>query len=102
MWAELNDDMLYGHGGFDWMRTLLRLRDYSSGALMEEYRAQLPYRADLRYTPRESRMRITLFGRDYYAREWARYKALYPGVDAPQPHCSESPRPQNGNSEKVT
>lgn len=79
------DDMLYGHGGFDWMRTLLRLCDYSDGALMEEYRTQLPYRADLGCTPHESRMRITSFGRDYYARERARYKALYPDVDTPQP-----------------
>jgi hypothetical protein len=83
--GELSEDMMYSRGGFDWMRTLLRLRDYSGGALMEEYRAQLPYRADLGYTPHESRMRITSFGRDYYAREWARYKTLYPDVDAPQP-----------------
>jgi hypothetical protein len=76
-----HDDMLYGHGGFDWMRTLLRLRDYSGGALMEEYRAQLPYRAGLGYTPHESRTRIISFGHDYYARAWARYKALYPEVD---------------------
>ncbi len=99
--GELSWDMMYGRGGFDWMRTLLRLRDYKLSPLMEEYRTPYHDNGDGTYREPESRMRITSFGRDYYAREWTRYKTLYPDVNAPQPPL-ESPRPQNGNSEEVT
>ena len=83
--GENTEDMQYGRGGFDWFRTLLRLRDYKPSPLMEEYRTPYHDNGDGTYRAPESRMRITSFGRDYYAREWARYKALYPDVDAPQP-----------------
>jgi len=33
----LSEEMMYGRGGFDWMRTLLRLRDYKPQPLMEEF-----------------------------------------------------------------
>jgi hypothetical protein len=39
--GELSEEMMYGRGGFDWMRTLLRLHDYKLQPLMEEYR--IPY-----------------------------------------------------------
>jgi hypothetical protein len=31
---------------------------------------------------------LTPFGRQYYEREWARYRELYPDVDAPEPVSS--------------
>jgi hypothetical protein len=37
------------------------------------------------------RLYITSFGETYYRREWARYRALYPGVEAPEP-ATESER----------
>jgi hypothetical protein len=85
--GEESWDMMYGRGGFDWFRTLLRLRDYSGGALMEEYRAPdvSPRHQPVPRSHWGYRMRITSFGRDYYAREWARYRELYPVIDAPQP-----------------
>lgn len=80
-----HDEMLYSRGSFDWMRTLLRLRDYKPQPLMEEYRAPYHDNGDSTYREPESRMRLTPFGRDYYQREWARYRELYPAIDAPQP-----------------
>jgi hypothetical protein len=83
--GEKSEDMMYSRGGFDWMRTLLRLRDYKPSPLMEEYRTPYHDNGDGTYRAPESRMRITSFGRDYYQREWARYRELYPAIDAPQP-----------------
>jgi hypothetical protein len=60
---------------FDWMRTLIRLRDYRPQPLMEEFSG--PWNT--------TRLRLTLFGREYYEREWAHYRELYPDVEAPQP-----------------
>jgi hypothetical protein len=60
---------------FDWMRTLLRLRDYQPQPLMEEFGG--PWNT--------TRMRLTSFGHEYYEREWAHYRELYPDVEAPQP-----------------
>jgi hypothetical protein len=73
----LSEEMMYGRGGFDWMRTLLRLRDYKPQPLMEEFHDPEIYTI--------ARMQLTSFGRDYYRREWARYNALYPNVEAPRP-----------------
>ncbi len=73
----LSEEMMYGRGGFDWMRTLLRLRDYKPQPLMEEFHDPEVYTL--------ARMRLTHDGRAYYEREWQRYTALYPDVDAPQP-----------------
>jgi hypothetical protein len=73
----LSEEMMYGRGGFDWARTLLRLRDYKPQPLMEEFHDPEVYTI--------ARMRLTPFGRDYYRREWARYNALYPDVEAARP-----------------
>lgn len=73
----LSEEMMYGRGRFDWMRTLLRLRDYKPQPLMEEFPD--PEVSTI------ARMRLTPFGRAYYRRAWARYRALYPEVDAPPP-----------------
>ncbi len=80
-----SDELLYGRGGFDWTQTLLRLRDYKPAPLMEEYRTPYQDNGDGTYKAPESRLRITPFGRTYYAREWARYREIYPDVDAPEP-----------------
>jgi hypothetical protein len=70
--GEVSEEMMHH---FDWMRTLLRLRDYQPQPLMEEFSG--PWNT--------TRLRLTPLGRAYYEREWARYHALYPDVDAPQP-----------------
>jgi hypothetical protein len=63
--------------GFDWTRTLLRLRDYKPEPLLEEFHDPVVYIV--------GRMRLTTYGRSYYEQEWARYRELYPNVDAPAP-----------------
>jgi hypothetical protein len=79
-----HNELLYGRGGFDWMRTLLRLRDYQPEPLMEQYHI---------YQPTDHwRIRITPYGRSYYEQEWARYHELYPEVEAPEP--------EQGNKER--
>jgi hypothetical protein len=83
--------LLYGEYGssfksFDWTRTLLRLREYKPQALIEEYHVWVPVkRGNIENTEQKYRMRITAFGRDYYEREWARYRELYPNVEAEAP-----------------
>lgn len=72
--GERSDTML---AIFDWTRTLLRLRDYRPQALMEEFQQGSEYR-----------IRISAFGRDYYQRQWAHYRQLYPEVEAPGPNDS--------------
>lgn len=68
---------MYGRGCFNWMRTLLRLREYKPQLLIEEFHDPEVYTI--------ARMRLTAFGRDYYRREWARYNALYPAVEVARP-----------------
>jgi hypothetical protein len=80
IWSE---EMMYGRGGFDWTQTLLRLRDYKPTPLMEEYPTPYQDNGDGTYKAPEDRLRITPFGRAYYAREWQRYRELYPDIDAP-------------------
>jgi len=75
--GELSEEMMYGRGGFEWARTLLRLREYKPQPLMEEFHDSEVYTL--------ARMRLTSYGRAYYEREWRHYTALYPDVDAPQP-----------------
>lgn len=70
----LSEEMMYG---FDWTRTLLRLREYKPQPLMEEFNDPEIHII--------VRMRLTPFGRDYYRREWARYSGLYPAVEAVRP-----------------
>jgi hypothetical protein len=72
-----HDTLTYSRGGFDWYLTLRRLEEYKPGRLIEQRRHSNKGYGTSFY--------ITAFGCDYYAREWARYKALYPNVDAPQP-----------------
>lgn len=73
----LSEEMMYGRSSFDWMRTLLRLRDYKPQPLMEEFHDPEVYTI--------ARMRLTIFGCNYYRREWARYRELYPDVEALRP-----------------
>ena len=80
--GQLSEEMQIGRygtdfKGFDWMRTLLRLREYKPQPLMEEFHDPDVYLL--------SRMRLTPFGRAYYEREWARYRELYPDVEAAEP-----------------
>jgi hypothetical protein len=72
-----HDTLTYSRGGFDWYLTLRRLEEYKPERLIEQRRHPNKGYGTSFY--------ITAFGCDYYAREWARYKALYPDVDAPQP-----------------
>ncbi len=53
--GELSEEMMYGRGGFDWMRTLLRLREYKPQPLMEEFHDPEVYTL--------ARMRLTFYGR---------------------------------------
>lgn len=63
-----------GHyGGIAW-GTWLRLRDYRAGALVQETGTGEAYALGL-----------TALGLELYARDWARYRELYPDVDAPAP-----------------
>lgn len=78
--GELSEEMMYGRGGFDWMYTLLRLREYKPQPLMEEFRDP---EIDML-----ARMRLTPFGHTYYEREWARYRALYRKVEAQEPETT--------------
>ena len=86
--GQLSEYMMYGEygtsfKGFDWTQTLLRLREYRPRPLMEEFNRWVK-RQDGQHS-QEYRMRVTAFGREYYEREWSRYRDLYPGVDAPEP-----------------
>jgi hypothetical protein len=55
--------------------TLRQLRYYKRGAFCQEVREG----ADT------WRFELTPDGRAFYEREWARYRELYPEVDAPEP-----------------
>jgi hypothetical protein len=63
----------YGHIGWNIWR---RLVDYKWGALVIEGELRPPY---------DHRLRITEAGRRLYARQWLRYREMYPNVDAPEP-----------------
>lgn len=80
-----SDTLLYDRGGFDYYQTIRRLTEYKPQPLVEDFNGEwidgLFHRHELRY-------RITAYGRDYYEREWSRYRDLYPGVDAPAPRGS--------------
>ncbi len=80
--GEASDHLQYGPGGFDWYMTLRRLEEYTPEPLIKvsngEWIDGFFHRHELRY-------RITSYGRAYYEREWARYRELYPNVEAPPP-----------------
>lgn len=59
--------------------TLRRLLEYKWGALCHEV-----------HFISGGRYELTPYGRAYYEREWARYRELYPDVDAPEPSGSTS------------
>jgi hypothetical protein len=72
---------VYAHIG---ERTWQRLLEYKAGALVAE--GPLTDNTDLYpFGPRRRRLRITDAGRALYEREWARYRELYPDVEAPEP-----------------
>lgn len=70
-----NDTLLYAKGGFDWHATIRRLVEYQP-PLIEYVPMYQPYMRGC--------YRITEDGRAYYEAEHARYRDLYPNVDAPQ------------------
>lgn len=76
----LNDDLLYGRGGFDWYQTVRRLTDYTPEPLAMyadgEWREGFYHRHRAVY-------RITAAGRFYYEQERERYQELYPDVHIP-------------------
>ncbi len=74
---ELND----GAGVAGW-HTRCRLMDYYPQPLIEP---SLGEWIDELLQPHELRYRITAAGRAYYEHEWARYRALYPDIEAPEP-----------------
>jgi hypothetical protein len=81
VYAVADAGLAGGGDGDNWIgpRTWQRLEDYKSGALVEQRRGT---------TPQEYwhwRYYITPAGKALYEREWARYRELYPDVDAPQP-----------------
>jgi hypothetical protein len=72
---------LQGYGGIG-RRTRLRLCEYKSGALVEEYVAS--------YSGGELggwqyAIRLTNAGHTFYKDHWAYYQDLYPSVQAPEP-----------------
>ncbi len=78
--------------------TWLRLRDYKvhgeSKPLAEEKRVSITFHKNealgfsTSYT-QDIRMTITEFGKEYYRENWARYRELYPDVEAPEPEKVE-------------
>lgn len=74
--------------------TWLRLRDYKvhgeNEPLAEEKSIRITWHKNeaiglvTSYT-QEIRMMITAFGKEYYRENWARYRELYPDVQAPEP-----------------
>jgi hypothetical protein len=60
--------------------TWLRLRDCKWAALIDERPNPAPLRDGDRY-----RLHITAADRALYEHEWARYRELYPDVEAPEP-----------------
>lgn len=70
-------ELLYGPGRIPWYPTLARLAHYRPQPLVElKDRGGMVVR---------TYYCLTLFGFEYYVREWRRYRALYPEVNAPKP-----------------
>ena len=75
----------YGdYGNIGW-NTWLRLRDYKRGALIEERASGSWSNPATGSSGSRYRIHITGAGWALYEREWARYRELYPAVDAPEP-----------------
>lgn len=82
-------DGSYGdYANIGW-NTWLRLRDYKLGPLAVRGRGALVEEIDARghvgLGIGPYRLRITANGRALYDQEWARYRELYPDVEAPEP-----------------
>lgn len=82
------DDGLEGEYG-DYARigwnTWRRLEEYKRGALIEVRRSGWYSNPATATSQATYRLFITAEGRALYASEWARYRELYPDVDAPEP-----------------
>jgi len=76
--------------GISW-NTWLRLRDYTFRGEEKPLVAERKYYGETKqiaigYTQNYvMRMCITEFGKEYYKENWARYREMYPDVDAPEP-----------------
>lgn len=87
----------YAHTSWN---TWLRLRDYKihgeNKPLAEEKSISITWHKNedigliTSYT-QEIRMLITEFGKEYYRENWARYRELYPDVEAPEPEREPKP-----------
>jgi len=79
----------YGdYGNVSW-NTWLRLRDYKDGDLVEEYITTKPYNQTNARAIDAHWIRLTALGEEYYRENWARYRELYPDVEAPEPEKVE-------------
>lgn len=97
------------YGGIGW-KTWLRLRDYKSGSLVEEY-ARCIFEKYQRYDWGEWKevegwnhhryIRLTPYGRNFYHNNWARYKQLYPEVEAVEPSLEVLPTSVDCLAERV-
>lgn len=67
---------------FDWWYTIRRLDEYKPKPLAEAWHPTRHRGLD------HFERRITEAGRAYYEREWARYRALYPDVEAAEPRTN--------------
>ena len=96
-WKAGNDGIMPDIKGYyariGW-NTWLRLRDYKvhgeNKPLAEEKRISITWHKNeaiglITSFSQEIRMTITEFGKEYYKENWARYRKLYPDVDAPEP-----------------
>ncbi len=68
-----DDECPSNYYGINW-NTWLRLRDYKAGALVKE---------------KQDNIHITEFGKRFYCDNWAKYKQMYPDIDAIEPKCYE-------------
>ncbi|HEY4033608.1 MAG TPA: hypothetical protein VGL94_06540 [Ktedonobacteraceae bacterium] len=75
----------YGDYGRIGWNTWLRLRDYKTGALVEEYSTVGEYSRASGMTLDIHCIKLTSFGEQHYKENWARYRELYPEVEAPEP-----------------
>ncbi len=69
-------DELEFYGGIGW-KVWLRLRNYKSGALVQEKKTTYKGNADWEY-----RIFITDFGKQFIQKNWEKYRDLYPEVEA--------------------
>ncbi len=71
--------------------TWLRLRDYKRGALIEERASGSWSNPATGSSGSRYRIHITSAGWALYEREWARYRELYPDVEAIEPSAAAAP-----------